>query len=802
MRDGQVVIVHVSDLHRSTRAAVSDAELTAHFRDDVHNGYARDNEHLERSGLRAPHLPAPEDVDLLIVSGDLTASGAEEEFNRTEQVLEKLRGNFPTVDRERVIIVPGNHDISWSESQAAYALEEDPSPAKQADAFREESELRLDLEACPPRLRRRIANNHYENRLAEYERFHDRYYEGKRSFPRNDRARHFGIFDDFAESLGIVVVGFSSCDTNDHLWRRGRIHPEAILCAAAELDRRGWTRRKAMRIAVWHHNVHGGPYQLDFLDSSATHLLAEVGFSIGFHGHLHELIAHTPAMHRRDLLVVGAGSMSARANERPDSVPLQYNVIGINPRTGQGWIHIRSRTPAGAWGLDANHGANRDAAWLPLQAMGPREVTFFQSVQHSDFTAEIERRLRTSKRVCFVGTGLSALTERIREVIVSRARENQLEARICFGNPYAPDVRARLIEEERGDLKPVLAAEGILRRARALVEHARGLPNVQVSFFNNYPTLSIFRFDHIYYSYPMGYRRLGNTCPALRVEAGHVHAQFLDEQIEKYLADAVDANELLHRRERTAAEFRHPDRIKQLAVFLVPAESSSLARDVRALFEASDPPDDVRVFRRSSAELLEYGLHVTVVDVMYVEDSQIPTIESEVRDVARRAAPFPLMLDKVNTDFGLRRNIVIECSDQSGNLERLHFEMAHRLLPVSLGTNYTLNPTVMSKLQGLTSRDQLFLREYSTPYLFQGYRPHFTLASASTAKDRASIRTTVERRLRGALMAQQVRIDAVWIFHRKLPRGNASPADITGDPGSLGGPDSWTRIKIPLGRDG
>lgn len=793
MRDGQIIIVHVSDLHRGSKAIVPDDALVAHFCDDVTNGYKRDNEQLPAG---APRMPMADEVDVLVVSGDLTATAERDEFESVEAVLERLRAAFPRVDRERVIVVPGNHDVSWVKSRAAYTLEPAATAAMQAEALREESELRLDLDACPPCLYRRAtqppAAYGYDDRLAEFCTFYERYYQTRRSFSLHDRTKQFGIFDAFTQELGVVIVGFSSCDANDHLWRRGRIHPQAILEAASELDRRGWTRQRTMRVAVWHHNVHGGPYQLDFLDSSATHLLAEVGFSVGLHGHLHEVFARAPAVHRRDLLVLGAGSMSARRHERPDSVPLQYNVISLDPRTGQGWVHIRSRTPTGTWGGPAQHGAGRNTAWLAIEAQTTRDVRFFPSVEHSDFSVDIERRLSRSRQVCFVGAGLNALTHRIRSLIVERARTNQFEARICFGNPYAPDVRARLVEEERGDVKPDVAADGILNRASSLVEQARGIPGVRVSFFNNYPTLSVFRFDDVYYSYPMGYRRLGNTCPALRVETGHPYAQFLDDQIDKYLADSVDADELLRSRERMGcAHFAHPERIRQLAVFVIPPDHSLLCQEGNELIGLSSRGEqyvdgDLRLFRRFTREAAGYGLHVTVVDVMYVEESQLAALTSEVCNIARRVAPFPLTLDSIEDEFSWRHNVVIRCSDRSGNLERLHFELSHRLLPVCLGTNYTLNSNLRSQLQGLTTRDELFLHAYHTPYVFQRYRPHITLASGIDAapEDRAKLRAIAERRLSRALSAGDIPINSICVLHRGLEDQH------------------WKLTHFPLGRGG
>jgi 3',5'-cyclic AMP phosphodiesterase CpdA len=61
------------------------------------------------------------DIGVLIVTGDLTFTGAQDEFKAASASLQKLMGVL-NLGREHVVIIPGNHDIQWS-TQERYADE-------------------------------------------------------------------------------------------------------------------------------------------------------------------------------------------------------------------------------------------------------------------------------------------------------------------------------------------------------------------------------------------------------------------------------------------------------------------------------------------------------------------------------------------------------------------------------------------------------------------------------------------------------------------------------------------------------
>src|ERR1043166_3795058 len=108
-------IMHVSDLHRDPKNEVRNKALLLSLEQD-----------RDRYRNETPKIPDP---NLIIASGDIIhgvkhdAADAEAELQRqhdqAEEVLAGLADRFVGGNRERVVIVPGNHDVSFYHSHKA-----------------------------------------------------------------------------------------------------------------------------------------------------------------------------------------------------------------------------------------------------------------------------------------------------------------------------------------------------------------------------------------------------------------------------------------------------------------------------------------------------------------------------------------------------------------------------------------------------------------------------------------------------------------------------------------------------------
>jgi hypothetical protein len=420
---------------------------------------------------------------------------------------------------------------------------------------------------------------------------------------------------------------------------------------------------------------------------------------------------------------------------------------------------------------------------LPPESFG-QNLRGYANVSESGFVEKTLKLVETSSEITFVGTGLNVLEQAgIRERIVRRVREGKLKATICFGNPFSPAVRHRLVEEERSDSKPSVAAQGIINRVKALLHSACGLPGLEVRLFNNYPTMSVFRFDSKHFVfYPMGYRKLGNHCPVITIEPPGALGDYLNEMIDKYLEDAVDAREVFRVRvdHNHSLAFVNPDQLRAVAVYVIPDRESEfykigselLGYDV--LNDRKELPEDraTTPFRAHVGGARHYGFHVSASDVMYLDVRQIPALMCELREIAVGAHPFDLTVLKVaEGEFG-PNSVALACEEPSGHLERLLAEITVRLRPMGLGTNYTLDPARVRHWGELTSRDKTMMEAYQSPYVFSRFQPHFTLASPQcppNQRDRERLKAIATKRFEKYLTGGvRVPINRLYLLERPV----------------------------------
>src|ERR1700728_4496572 len=127
-------ILHISDLHR---------DLT----DEINNQWLLDSLETDFRQFES-QTPAIHKPSLCIVSGDLIydvragAIDAEKELERqyaqAEEFLIGLAERFFNGDREKVVIIPGNHDVSFNDVMASAAKIAIPAdPRQQAQLVKE-----------------------------------------------------------------------------------------------------------------------------------------------------------------------------------------------------------------------------------------------------------------------------------------------------------------------------------------------------------------------------------------------------------------------------------------------------------------------------------------------------------------------------------------------------------------------------------------------------------------------------------------------------------------------------------------
>lgn len=311
-------LLHLSDLHFGARdpAIVSYTQLAADL-----------------------HAQGVDRLDGLIVSGDLVNRADPAEYDAARRFLDLLMAGFALAP-EQIVLVPGNHDVSWPVSEDAYR------PCRKS------------------RYTGTLAPGSYidhEGGLIEV-RDQDSYHQRFRSFADLYRAtkgteyslayEHQATVHQLADA-GICIIGLNSAWEIDHHFRdRASIHPEALANALLEV---GKPVAGQLRIAVFHHPLHGGE-DSRIRDAGFLQQLAVHGFRLVLHGHVHkadsEIYRYDRTEDGRRIEIVAAGTFGAPARDWVPGYPLEYNllVVAANRIT----VEARCRREInGAWEADA-----------------------------------------------------------------------------------------------------------------------------------------------------------------------------------------------------------------------------------------------------------------------------------------------------------------------------------------------------------------------------------------------------------------------------------------------------------------
>jgi len=342
----KLTILHISDLHRSSDNSISNVSLLSSL--------CRDSDNYYNDKILKP--------DLIIVSGDIAQGSNDfenadkiliEQYKEAHDFLVSLADELLNGDRNKIILVPGNHDICWKESILSmkkidenkfldnnqevknyYLKEINKSNSNIRWSWKDRSFYAIE------------DNNMYYNRLSYFANFYKEFYNNQKEYSLNPKDQ-YDIFD--FEEWGITVIGLNSCYNNDHLNRTGTISPDSI--GNISLNLRHLSKEKRLILAAWHHNINGSPHRQDYMDNYIIQNFIAYDIKIGFHGHQHksEIIrAENNIVENKKMIILSAGSICAGPNELPSGYKQQYNIlelIRINDNEIELKINSREKTP-------------------------------------------------------------------------------------------------------------------------------------------------------------------------------------------------------------------------------------------------------------------------------------------------------------------------------------------------------------------------------------------------------------------------------------------------------------------------
>lgn len=330
-------LLHISDLHRTPGPRIPNEQLFAALASDA-------------ARWDAEGIPQP---DLVVVSGDLIQGAGPEstdpdaeiaaQYAEADDFLRRLAAEFVDGDLYRIIVVPGNHDVSWHRARDAMAPA-DPCPDGIAHKSLEaESGIRWDW--ASQQAFEIVNDEAYDSRLEPFRRFRAAFYAGVDPDP-TAHGDDIVLFD--YPDLDLAIVGFASWHGNDCYCEVGEIDPHLVAKSRELLQQ----STASIAVAVWHHSLVGGPRARDYMDRRVTHRLIDFGFSLGLHGHQHYPGAAPYELrlpNQTSMAVVGAGSLAVGDSELPMGERRQFNVVVLDPHEQKVSVNVRAMSREGVF---------------------------------------------------------------------------------------------------------------------------------------------------------------------------------------------------------------------------------------------------------------------------------------------------------------------------------------------------------------------------------------------------------------------------------------------------------------------
>ncbi|MCP3060966.1 metallophosphoesterase [Myxococcus sp. K38C18041901] len=327
-----IKILHISDLHRTNDEKVSNPEVL----NDL---------------LAAIRTFNDGPFDLIVLSGDITQEATEDEFKEAEQFLDDLATKLMNGVRERIIVVPGNHDINWKAASAGnFKLTRGTVP--------EDGKQRPGLVVVPNGYilpTEETAQQAISNFRDSYHRFY------KTNYPSVTQER-FQFLEPKDLPIGILaldtIIGMHHFSDTPHVDRTALI--DGLQKAQATAKR---------FIAVGHHGPIRLRNQHDGVEGWCLERLLDGQAAMYLHGHVHETqISHFSRDGIVGIPCIGVGSLVAGPRQRPESSARQYHVIQFPLRGRRGRVLVRRKE-------------RRDRAWQKDTRFGPAT----SPVDHLDF---------------------------------------------------------------------------------------------------------------------------------------------------------------------------------------------------------------------------------------------------------------------------------------------------------------------------------------------------------------------------------------------------------------------------------
>ncbi len=278
-------------------------------------------------------------LNYLIISGDIANKSTKDEYEAAFNLINQIKGNFGLKDKQ-VIVTPGNHDLNWDLSEEAYSY----VPKRKLPSILTDAYIPIETGAL---LR---DEEEYKKRFDNFSEFY-REVTGN-AYPSNyeDQA----ILHTFTQDRLLVLALNSAWQIDHHYTKRASINQVALGKALNNVNSSNY--QDWLKIAIWHHPISGQ----EMMNADFVEQLAVAEIELCLHGHIHQAIE---GFHKyddnRSLAIIGGGTFGAPAKAQVTGIPLQYNLLELDPSPSKATLTVKSRKKEKvdeAWSADARWG--------------------------------------------------------------------------------------------------------------------------------------------------------------------------------------------------------------------------------------------------------------------------------------------------------------------------------------------------------------------------------------------------------------------------------------------------------------
>lgn len=379
-------ILHISDIHK-----IEDVTYLS-----LLNSIKKDMANWEHEGIRKPSF--------IVISGDLIQGADTDEkiatqYQEVAWLLEELTKLILDGHKERLIMVPGNHDVNWYRSGKSMEPSDENDADKDYDSYFAPILTDVRWNWKERKYFKITQHSIYNSRFELFADFYDRFYQGIYTFP-HDPIKGVNLIPFDNEKIAFAC--FNSNYKLDHLNQSGSIDEDAITNISEKLEE--LYEKGYLLLGVWHHNYYGEPRQTDYMDKSVFLLMLMYKLRVGLFGHQHiaqvaEEYANMeePEESRKEnkLLLISSGTLFGFEKVLCPGQKRQYNIIEIEMGYGEADVAINTRED---WNPNAN---SKIPVWRYKEVRHSIDnkihaKVYLKKIPLMNYVLEIDRRAKTT----------------------------------------------------------------------------------------------------------------------------------------------------------------------------------------------------------------------------------------------------------------------------------------------------------------------------------------------------------------------------------------------------------------------